>query len=229
MKIAVCDDELVAREEIVTCLEDYSVERKLDVDYEVFESYVLLADRIAEFDVFIMDYQTPEIDGMTFAKKIREEFGDGKVIIFVTSFSEIVYDSFLVKTHRFLVKPVDKNKFFEALDSYLLADKNSKKMIIKNDGYTNVFDSSDILYIEACGKESYIYFENEQVVTKKTIASLEDELRGNNFYRIHRTYLVNMKKIKGFDRKCVEMINGEKIEISARKYSAFCKEYLKMK
>ena len=77
MKIAICDDELVAREQITTFVEDYCIERGVDIGYEVFESYVPLENRIDEFDAFIMDYQTPEIDGMSFAGIIREKYGNG--------------------------------------------------------------------------------------------------------------------------------------------------------
>lgn len=227
MKIAVCDDELIAREAVVTCLEDYSIERKLNIGYEVFESYTVLEPRIGEFDIFIMDYQTPEIDGMTFAKMLREKFGSEKTIIFVTSYREIVYDAFTVNTHRFLVKPIERNKFFEALDSCVTAaDKN---LVLKSDGINDVVNTADILYIEVSGKECYICTESEQIVSRKAITFFEDELEKAGFFRVHRSYLVNMRKVRSFDKSKIELINGEKIDISARKYTAFCKEYLKIK
>lgn len=227
MRIAVCDDELVAREAVVTCLEDYSIERKMNIEYEVFESYTLLEPKISEFDVFIMDYQTPEIDGMTFAKKLREKFGDEKTIIFVTSYREIVYDAFAVKTHRFLVKPVERSKFFEALDSCIAAAE--KNLVLKSDGVSDVVNTADILYIEVRGKECYICTESEQIVSRKAITFFEDELEKAGFFRVHRSYLVNMRKVRSFDKSKIELVNGEKIDISARKYAAFCKEFIKLK
>ena len=229
MRIAVCDDELVAREEIVTCIEDYSHERKLDISYKVYENYMLLEPETDGFDVFIMDYQTPEIDGMTFAEKIREKYGSEKTIIFVTSFKEIVYDSFRVKTHRFLVKPVEKEKFFEALDSCLLTDKENKTIALKSDGFTDVIKADDIFYIEVRGKDCCIFFSDDSIVSRKTISFFEDELSGSGFFRIHRNYLVNMKKIKSFDRSKIELENGVKIDVSSRRYGEFCREYLKLK
>ena len=108
MNIAICDDEAPARENIVTCLENYMIERRVDVSYELFDHYKKLKDRIDDFDVFIMDYQMPDVDGLDFAHIIREKYSDTKTIIFVTSFSDIVYDAFSVRAHRFLVKPVDE-------------------------------------------------------------------------------------------------------------------------
>lgn len=229
MRIAVCDDELIAREEISTVIEDYIHERKFDVDYELFDSYIMLEPVIEKFDIFIMDYQTPEIDGMTFAKMIRDNFGNGKFIIFVTSYREIVYDAFTVNAHRFLLKPIDKAKLFEALDSCLVEDKENKNLIIRNDGFTNIIKASDVFYIEVAGKESRIWFEDDMISVYRTISSLEDDLSDSDFFRVHRSYLVNMKKIKSFDSNRVELSNGKSIEISSRKYKAFCKKYLSMK
>lgn len=227
MKIAVCDDELVAREAVVTCLEDYSIERKINIEYEVFESYLSLEPRINDFDIFIMDYQTPEIDGMTFAKTLRDRFGDEKTIIFITSFREIVYDAFTVKTHRFLVKPIDRSKFFEALDSCVIhTDKN---LVLKSDGINDVVNTANILYIEVRGKECYICTEKEQIVSRKAISFFEDELFKAGFFRVHRSYLVNMHQVRSFNKSKIELLNGEKIDISARKYAAFCKEFIKLK
>ena len=229
MRAAVCDDEKTAREEIITLIEDYCIERAVNIEYEEFESYLPLKERIEEFDVFIMDYQIPEIDGMSFAKTIREKYTDSKAIIFVTSFREIVYDAFSVRTHRFLIKPVDRMKFFEALDSYIYQNSKDKNLVIKNDGFTDVISASDIYYIEVRGKDCFICFENEKIVSRKSVSSLEQELSGGSFFRVHRYYLVNMRKIRSFDKTRIELANGETVEISSRKYPAFCREYLKLK
>lgn len=229
MKIAVCDDELVARENIITCIEDYCAERGIEIEYEAFESYLMLEKRIAEFDVFIMDYQTPEIDGMTFAQKIREEYGSEKAIIFVTSFREIVYDAFSVRTHRFLLKPVDRLKFFEAIDSYISLDKNSVNIAVRSDGFTDIIRADSIFYIEVRGKDCCIFLEDDEIISRSAISFFEEKLKNAPFYRVHRNYLVNMKKIRCFDKSKIELTNGRKIDISSRRYTQFCKEYLKLK
>lgn len=229
MRIAVCDDEPVAREEISTVIEDYIYERKFNIDYELYDNYLMLEPEIDKFDIFIMDYQTPEIDGMTFAKMIRDSFGNDKFIIFVTSYREIVYDAFTVNAHRFLPKPIDRAKLFEALDACLAEDNDNKNLIIRTDGFTNIIKASDIFYVEVAGKESRIWFEDDMISAYCTMSSLEDDLVDSDFFRVHRSYLVNMKKIKSFDSSRIELLNGKTIEISSRKYKAFCKKYLSVK
>lgn len=226
MRIAVCDDEKACIDSVVTVLEDYAIERRTDIDYETFERYPDLEDRVGEFDVFVMDYQTPEIDGLTFARKIREQFGEDKTIIFLTSYQEIVYDTFAVRAHRFLVKPVDKQKFFEALDAAVSNSNTNRNLAIKAEGRIELIPLGDILYVEVADKECYICLEEEQVVCRKPISQLEEELIPHGFFRVHRAYLVNMKKIRSFDQKEIEFTNGEKIMMSKRRYKEFCKAYL---
>lgn len=226
MKIAICDDERVWIDSVMTVLEDYSIERKIDIDYEAFDSYLKLEPKTEEFDVFIMDYQTPEIDGLSFAKQLREKYGDKKTIIFLTSYQEIVYDTFAVRAHRFLVKPVDKTKFFEAMDAVIGNSSLNINLSVKSDGKVELIPIRDILYIEVADKECYICLEDEQVVCHKPISQLEEELLPHGFFRTHRTYLVNMANIRSFDAKTIEFKNGETIQMSKRRYKEFCGAYL---
>lgn len=227
MKIAICDDEKNCIETVITCVEDYMAQRNVEIEYEAFERYTDLEQRIDEFDVFVMDYQTPEIDGLSFATKIRKNYGDNKAIIFVTSFPEIVYESFVVRTHRFLVKPLNKDKFFEAIDSYMQTNTMTRHFVISSDGETDIVDIDDILYIEVEKKNVYIYTAENQFICHRSIASVEDELSSLGFFRVHRSYLVNMRNIVHFSNDTIELKNGETIPVSKRNYKSFCKEYLK--
>lgn len=229
MRFAVCDDELTAREQIVTLLEDYIQSRKLEIEYEVFDNYAELSEQIDQFDLFFVDYMMPEIDGMTFSQNVRNKFGKSKTIIFITAYDEIVYDAFSVQAHRFLTKPLDKFKFYEALDAYLNTNLTTGHIIVQNNGAVTAIDFNDIYYILVDRKELYICTEKEQHLCRRSISSVEEDLEYCDFFRVHRSYLVNMRNIRSFDSKNIEFENGEKIPISTRKYSAFCKAYLKMK
>lgn len=227
MKIAICDDERFSIEASVTCVENYIIERKTDIEYETFDSYPKLEPRIDEFDVFLMDYQTPEIDGMTFAKKIREKYGEKKAIIFITSFQEIVFDAFSVRALRFITKPVTDERLFEALDSYLKTNVVTNHFVIKNEGTTTVLDVDDIYYIEVDGRGVIVHLDSETVSCRRAINTIEDELAPLGFYKPHRSYLVNMRAVKSFNRNSIEFPNGDIIDMSPRHYKDFCKEYLK--
>lgn len=227
MKLAICDDELTAREQIAGLVDCYSSEKKA-VEYELFKDYSELERRIDEFDIFFLDYLMKGVDGLEFARLLRSRYGSKKIIIFITQYNEIVYDTFEVQTHRFLKKPIEKVKLFEALDSALETITGSK-MLFQYDGVTTSLELDEIFFFEIRHKELYVCTENEQYLCRKPISAVESELEGKGFYRIHRSYLVNMKNIRTFNSSQAEFTNGESIPISDRKYSDFCKAYLKMK
>lgn len=227
MKVAICDDETAQIEATVTCIEDYMHDRRISIDYKCFESYALLKDRLDEFYVFILDYQVPEINGIEFARVLRETYGEEKTVIFLTSFPEIVYESFEVRTHRFLIKPIDKEKFYEALDSYFKTNPLSKRIVIKAFGDTQIVNLNDVLYIESSRKDVYIVKQNEEIIYHKTITEMEEQLMNLDFFRCHRSYLVNMKNVKKFDSKNVYFNDGKSVPMAPKKFAEFNKEYLR--
>lgn len=227
MRIAICDDERASMECTVTCLEDYMIDRRVSVDYECFERYAPLKERLGEFDVFILDYQVPEINGIEFAKTLRETYGEEKTVIFVTSFSEIVYESFEVRTHRFLVKPIIKEKFYEALDSYFKTNPISKKIVIKAFGDTQVVNLNDVYYIESSRKDVIINMADDKIVYHKSISEMEEQLSKLGFFRCHRSFLVNLNNVKKFDSKNVYFENEKSVPMGPKKFAEFNKEYLR--
>lgn len=227
MKIAVCDDQKIILREISNLIEEYSYNNLYEIKYETFLNYNDLKNRIDEFDIFILDYKMPDIDGLTFSKMIRERFMNSKAIIFITAYPEIVYDTFEVRTHRFIQKPIDQNKFFEALDSYMSDISAEKKLIIKNGDFDIVINLDDIYYFEVSRKDTYIYYYDKCMSCRKTIQYFENELEPFNFFRIHRSYLINMNKVKEFNTNFVILKNGEQLSVSPKRYRLLCEKYLK--
>ena len=118
LKIAICDDIKTDAESVHRLIRQYEAEKNIEIDCRVFYTYEDMLRSDTDFDVFILDYKMPGMNGMDFARMIRETYTNDKTVIFVTSFPEIVYDAFEVRTHRFLIKPIDKAKLF--LDAFVL-------------------------------------------------------------------------------------------------------------
>ena len=228
MKIAVCDDEKNILKTISDVLEDYIQIKNLQISYDVFSSFDELVSRIPEYDLFLLDCKTPDdIDGLEFARIIRRDYGDDKGIVFITSCPDFVYEAFEVRTHRYILKPIQPDKVFEALDNFLAANCAGRKLLVRVDGRNDVINLRDVYYIEVSRKDVYIYLKEGYVVCHRTISSLEEELDSLGFFRIHRSYIVNIDKVKSFDKRIVQLDNGEKIFMSPQKYNDFCEHYLK--
>ena len=234
MRIAVCDDNRIILNEISEMLEEYLEKSKIKASYYCFESYNDISGRTDDFDLFLLDYRmddfsakSNEPDGMEFAKVLREKYGNSKTVIFITAYSEIVYDSFEVRAYRFLTKPIVKEKLFKAIDDYLASHTDTDTLLIKTNDEVNVINISDIYYLEVSRKDTFIYFKDTCIKCRRTISSFEKELEPYGFMRIHRSFIINTRRIVSFDTRTARLDNGEKIFISQKKYSELCEAYLK--
>ncbi|MBQ7596019.1 MAG: response regulator transcription factor [Clostridia bacterium] len=228
MKIAICDDIKTDAESVYHLIRQYEAEKNIETDCRIFCTYEEMLRSGTDYDVFVLDYKMPGMNGMDFARRMRETYSDDKTVIFVTSFPEIVYEAFEVRTHRFLIKPIEKTKFFEALDACFKPSAINKKTIIKSDGKTELLDFEDVMYFESDKNNIRVYLRSKTncLSWRKTITSAEEDLKKYGFFRVHRAYLVNLYQVKSFDNKYITMSNGEDIPISAKKHADFCKAYI---
>ena len=228
LKIAICDDERAVCSQIKHLTEAYLQAKGIQGECETFNVYHQLQGRESEFDLFLLDYKMPDIDGLEFAHALYKNYGEKKTIIFITAYPEIVYDAFEVRTYRFLIKPIEKEKLYAALDAFVERYRAQYYLSVLSDGRTEVIPLEDILYIEVMRKDCMIVLTDRTVVCKKTIAAFEEELTPFDFYRVHRAYLVNMRKIRSYDSRIIQLDNGEKVFMGPKKYSDFCKAYIKL-
>ena len=127
------------------------------------------------------------------------------------------------------MKPIDRKKFFEALDSLYTENMPVGQFLIKTGSVTDVIDLREIYYFQVIRKELYVCTSDEQLVCRRSISSVQTELEGLGFFRIHRSVLVNLRNIKSFNRQFAEFPNGERVAIGSRRYAEFCRAYLREK
>lgn len=190
MRIAVCDDELYVREEVCRQI------RSLMSDCEIssFDNGTdLLRDGIS-YDLYFLDVDMPGISGMDIAQKIFAEQKDS-LIVFLTGHTEYMPDAFKVRAFRFLCKPINPQRFAEALYS---AQKEiaDRIMITVSDkqGCVNI-RLLDLICLEAYGDGVYLYTADAVYDSKEPLKIWMDKLASHGFYRIHRAYAVSLRHI----------------------------------
>lgn len=224
MKIAICDDQMAMHTELKKHLESYAQKRNLIMIYNDYTNGFDLISSQNEYDIIFMDYQMAEIDGLETARQIRKKNTD-TTIIFLTSFPDIVFDTFEVNAYRFLVKPIDDARLEAALDSYLSDNDESNFILIKTDESNQKININDIIYIEASDKYCNIRTNEGTVLFKKTLSEIEKMLPEDKFFRCHRTYLVGFRHIVSHTSTDVVFDNKEKALISRVKLSPFKKAF----
>lgn len=222
MKIAICDDKELFHKILKNYLDDYASLHSLEPEYYDYTCGQDLVESGIQHDLIFMDYQMEGLDGLETSELLRKK----KIsvpIIFLTSYPQVVFDAFRVNAYRFLVKPIEKDKLYSALNSFLQQQDSSNYILVKNDDTVMRVSIHDILYIEASGKNCIISISSEKIPYKGTLAEIEQELPEDMFFRSHRAYLVGLKHIVSHDNTEIQFDNGDKALISKTKLAAFRK------
>ena len=225
MKIAICDDEQVIRDEIAGMLNEYFLSNNMSCTIDKFatgESYVQVH---SDYDLVFMDYQLTDGNGIDFARRVREE-NESIFIVFSTSFQEHVFESFSLDTFRYLVKPISKDAVFQAMDAFVKLYQTNRKIIIVSLDKSFYVNADEVMYIEADKKYTTVRTTSGAHRSYYGISKYEADINNSHFFRTHRSYIVNMKYISEIERKMITLTNGEKIVISPKSYDAFIRSYM---
>ena len=220
--IAVCDDEPELCKSLKSYLYNYFNSHNIDSVIDIFPEGNSLTENCLKYDLIILDYQMPGINGLQTAQIIRTK-NCFCTIIFLTSFPEIVYDTFKYDTFRFLIKPLNKKELTEALDSFRRKLNHYYPITLSFNGETLKIDTKEIIYIEADGKNSIIRMKEKTLHYPKTLAYAFSLLPKTCFYKTHRSFIVNFAYIDKYNKKHIRFTNGEYARISRNKFIDFQK------
>ena len=225
MKIAICEDDIYMAETLKSYLKDFLESKEMLFTIELFDTAAKFYASTENFDLLFLDYELPDSNGMNIAKDLRKT-NNKTTIIFTTSFSEYVFESFEVNTFRYIVKPVTREELEKTMTAFINNFEQYAKIDIPTDGGEVVFASlPEIMYIESNGRYTTVRLNSTSYVSSKALTTFQAEINSFKFYRTHRTFLVNMKYIAEINGNVITLTNGEKVSISRRNLSTFNNAY----
>jgi|TARA_B100000809_G_scaffold107967_1_gene106461 DNA-binding LytR/AlgR family response regulator len=167
-----------------------------------------------KIDLFFLDINMPEISGLSLAKSIHKK----SKIIFTTAYREYAVDGFNLQAVDYLLKPISFDRFLQAINTYFqgvsiiekqvkVTETNQKNdfVFVRSDRKMIKINFDEILYVESLSDYIKIHLKDKTIVTRETISNLETKLPAKNFLRIHRSFIVNLKKAVSYTNEFVEI------------------------
>ena len=232
MRIALCDDESKILDEVSQYINKYADKKNIQ-SLEVFpfdsaRSLKNALDDDKSFDIFVLDVYIGDEMGTALAKNIRRR-GIDSPIIFLTTSIEHAPQGYETGTLRYLIKPLEPEKFYEAMDAALLqVEKLQSKLIrFKTENGIESINASNIVYSEAHDHYQYITLDNGQLIkVRMTVSELYAMLAKNDgFFRLGSAYIINLRNIKKLTSSEIVLYNNKTIPIPRGKHAELKKVF----
>ena len=229
LSIAVCDDEVIECCNMAKRIKEIMEEMKIPCIIRQFRSGGELLQALESFDIVFLDIIMQDLDGMKTAQAFRKKASD-KILIFVSSSREYVFEAYDVEAFQYLLKPVDDRKLKNVLQKAIVKTQSRSQefIIVSRERQKKKLFLDDIYYFEIKGRIVDAHGPKGIFTYYEQIGELENKIRDKGFFRCHKSYLINLKYVDGYSRKEVVLENGEKIVIAKRRYDEFVQEMLKV-
>lgn len=198
MKCLVVDDEVFAREvvkQFIARTEGLELWKECD---NAEDAFVLL--RNGDADLVFLDVEMPGMSGIDLVKTLEVI----PSIIMITSRQEYAVDAFEYGLTDYLVKPINYPRFLKAIDKAndristsqdVERKQDEEDIYVKSDGKIVRLKLDSILFIEALSDYVIINTGAKKLIVHSTMKGMESKLPSNDFVRVHRSYIINIKKI----------------------------------
>ena len=232
MRIAACDDNLEFLQGLSELLNKYGEENHCNVEYKVFTNPLELVTQMEKgvhYDMILLDICMPGMNGIQCAKDIRI-YDNFVKIVFLTTSAEYAVESYSVKAHDYLLKPIQKERLFSLLHQVEKEEERLEKniVVVKTKLGITKIALAKLEYGEVVNRKLILHLANkEELECGVRINELEEKLQGfGMFLRAYRSFLVNMDYIRNLTTHSLIMENGAKIPIPREKYAQVKQTYM---
>ncbi|WP_313527021.1 LytR/AlgR family response regulator transcription factor [Anaerotignum sp.] len=227
MKIAIVDDERPSRSELRHLITDYLQDAEIMEASSGEEAMKLFLEE--DFDLIFMDINLGDVDGTTLAAMAKK--AQPKVeIVFATAYNNYAEKAFDIDALNYILKPFDPKRIEQTIRRYMKKreavcggkeavredEKTTiSKISINSDKKMILVDIADIVYIETGNRACIVHTKTKSYTTPSSMNSFEERLKENGFFRIHKSYLINLKFVIEIypwfnNTTCVKMQGYEK-------------------
>ena len=219
VRCLIVDDEPMARDVIRRYIENIPALSVTGEFANAIDAMMFMQDN--SVDIIFLDIRMPRLNGTDFVRSLRNV----PKIIFTTAHKEYAHEGFELDVVDYLLKPIRFDRFLKAVNKAfpqrqheaepgLIASIHENKfaspfMYVRVDRKMVKVMLDEVLYIESDKDYVKIFTSGPTIITRQTISSVEAMLSENKFFRIHRSFIVSLDKIKSFSNEIVEIGNKE--------------------
>lgn len=222
------DDEPLALRQIKSYIERTGSLELVATCRNAFEAQQVLETEAV--DLIFVDINMPDMNGLDFVRSLLTTH----YIVFTTAHAEFALEGFKLNAIDYLLKPFDYNEFMKATQKVISlvdlverchaaesavaqneAEEADKEYIsVKADYKTQLVKIADIVYLESAGEYVRLHIEGSSTITTLfRLKNMETTLPQETFLRVHRSYIVNIKRIASYTKGRIFLDNGEYIPL----------------
>jgi DNA-binding LytR/AlgR family response regulator len=214
LKCVIIDDEPVARRLLREYIEDISFLEVIgEADHPLKAQAILDSETV---DLIFLDINMPKLTGIEFLKT-RSSL---PMVIMTTAYAEHALDGFTLDVLDYLVKPFSFSRFLKACNKAkeyhelkMKAGKNVRVnedyFFVKCNGRLEKVLYDDLLFVEAALNYVLLHTINNKMIVYLTIKSIIENLPGESFIKVHKSFIVNMHKIRSIEGNIIHIGNAE--------------------
>ena len=186
--------------------------------YSSAEAFLFRYEEDKTCDILLLDVEMPGKSGVELAKEIRKT-NEAMQIVFVTGYSDYIAEGYEVSALHYLMKPVNKEKFFSVLDRAVSKlESREKSLLLECVGETVRVPLYEIRYMDV--RQNYVTVHAyEDYTVKKTLGAMEKEL-DNRFFRAGRSLILNLGFIRRVSKTDVYLEDGTVLQLPRGVYDS---------
>ncbi len=222
-RVAICDCDAVSNAELVTVLNSISDDEEIELSIDVYKTYCDFKKHIIEkkYNLLFLEICNQGFSGIELVKELKSNSREFNMdIVFVSTNDSQAFNSFEVFPVGYLVKPYNKRKVRAPFKHSYEKLCTTKSVAFKATGGGSIASLIDeLLYIEVIGNELDVHTFHGRYQCIGALSEVYTQLPNGQFYRSHRSFIVNLKHVAKINKYYFIMCNGDKVTIAKNRYA----------
>lgn len=218
IKCLIVDDEKLAQDVLIHHISKFDILQLEGVCNNVFELISSLNKKTG-IDLIFLDIKMPEIQGTDFV----DMFKNPPAIIYTTAYNQYAVDAFNQDALDYLLKPISLERFSKSVqkatkilssqqnDIPSQTEQKDNVFYVKSDKRLVKIDPTELIFIEGMGNYVCLHTETNKIMLHSTLSAMEENLNHLNYIcRVHKSFFINLNKIKHVEQHVIILNNNNK-------------------